>query len=81
MAKQLNISFKDNDTERDLYLWIKSKLNPGTYAKELLYSEYLAEKNGLTKTFAQVEQVAVSQKADEVEEESTQFEASEFSFQ
>lgn len=46
MAKQLNISFKENDTELELYTWVKQKLNPGTYIKELLYSDYLAEKNG-----------------------------------
>lgn len=46
MAKQLNISFKDNETEIELYNWIKSKLNPGTYAKELLYINFLEEHNG-----------------------------------
>lgn len=46
MAKQLNLSFKENQTELELYDWVKSKLNPGVYIKELLYSDYLAEKNG-----------------------------------
>ena len=50
MAKQLNISFKENDTELELYNWVKSKLNPGTYIKELLYSDYLSEKNGILRT-------------------------------
>ena len=49
MAKQLNLSFKENPTELELYDWVKSKLNPGVYIKELLYTDYLAEKNGLQK--------------------------------
>lgn len=50
MAKQLNLSFKENQTELELYEWVKSKLNPGVYIKELLYSDYLAEKNGTSRS-------------------------------
>lgn len=50
MAKQLNLSFKENQTELELYDWVKSKLNPGTYIKELLYSDYLSEKNGVPRS-------------------------------
>ena len=44
MAKQLNISFKENDIELELYNWLKGKLNPSSFAKEILYQGYLADR-------------------------------------
>lgn len=75
MAKQVNVSFKENDTELELYNWVKSKLNPGTYIKELLYSDYLAEKNGSTRSHA-----TIPKQEAKTSEESTEVVNDEFNF-
>lgn len=40
---QIGLSFKNNAEEQKLYAWLKQKLNPGIYLKELAYKEYLIE--------------------------------------
>lgn len=69
MAKQLNLSFKENQTELELYEWVKSKLNPGVYIKELLYSDYLAEKNGVARTTFIPKNDTVENTVEDIDEE------------
>ena len=40
---QINLSFKNNEEEKKLYAWLKQKLNPGIFLKEIAYREYLVE--------------------------------------
>lgn len=42
-ADQIGMSFKKNEEEQKLYEWLKRKLNPGIYLKEIAYREYLIE--------------------------------------
>lgn len=73
MAKQLNISFKENVIELELYEWVKSKLNPGTYIKALLHADYLIQKNAATVTKFEAKK--------EIEEVSEIVEDGEFGFE
>lgn len=40
---QIGLSFKNNEEEQKLYTWLKQKLNPGIYLKEIAYREYLID--------------------------------------
>lgn len=42
-ADQIGVSFKNSEEEQQLYKWLKGKLNPGIYLKEIAYKEYLIE--------------------------------------
>lgn len=52
MAKQINVSFKENEIELELYEWIKSRLNPGSFIKEAMYQEFLIEKGEISRTIS-----------------------------
>lgn len=39
MAKKIPVSFKENDAEMELYIFISSKFSPSTYLKELAYED------------------------------------------
>lgn len=39
MAKKIPVSFKENDAEMELYMFINNKFSPSTYLKELAYED------------------------------------------
>ncbi|OON91658.1 MAG: hypothetical protein ATN33_00815 [Epulopiscium sp. Nele67-Bin001] len=45
MATKINVSFKDNEQEQNLYHWLQAKLSTSGYIKEELYKIYLQEVN------------------------------------
>lgn len=40
---QINLTFKDTQKERELYIWLKSQIGMGAFIKQILYKQYLAE--------------------------------------
>ena len=50
MAKQISLTFKEDDRELELYNWLQSKVSKGAFIKELLLIAMENEKDGYVHT-------------------------------
>lgn len=47
MAKQISLTFKENDRELEIYNWLQAKVNKGAVIKEQLLIAMHNEKHGI----------------------------------
>ena len=51
MAKQISLTFKENERELELFNWLQSKVSKGSFIKEQLLIAMSNEKNGIQVTY------------------------------